>query len=107
LASFGREEMAGMDIIGPRRIYALLEVANISNSFVVENVNSVPYQSVRCNLPLLGKADLSNTDLYLWSTYASSHTAYARWIIGEHTVRGCSCFVRSKLVVFILLASFS
>jgi nuclear pore complex protein Nup133 len=40
----GKEDSMGAD---PRRVYALVWVSYSSGAFAVENVSSVPYQSVR------------------------------------------------------------
>lgn len=48
LASYaGKDDKTVMDIVEPRRIYALLRISHGLDSFKIESISSVPYQSVR------------------------------------------------------------
>jgi nuclear pore complex protein Nup133 len=51
----GLEEdiVMAMDMSGIRRIYTLVRLSYLGETFQVESVRSVPYQSVRVDLPVL------------------------------------------------------
>jgi hypothetical protein len=74
----------GMDIEEPRRVYAILRISHGLDSFKIENISSVPYQSVRypCIYFCLSlfHNDLS-PDFHFRSAHASQDTAHPRRLI--------------------------